>query len=701
MWRNPTGLLTMEMTAPGETPAESIEPAPLATFTRQGLEPLEELRGRFEELQETLADIHAIGGEDVARKTRVMHRELDAFAPSVTFIGQIKSGKTTLVNAMAGKPGLLPADVNPWTSVVTSIHMNVPRPEGSPVASFTFFDEGEWDHLVQNGGRIGELSARTGADKEYERLQKQVAEMYEKTKARLGRKFELLLGQTHNYQHLDDSLVQRYVCLGDDFDTDSAQDRQGQFADITKSAELYIDAPNLPIAYTLRDTPGMNDTFMMREQITIRSIRDSKICVVALSAHQALNTVDMGLIRLISNVKSRQVIIFVNRVDELSDPAAQIPEIQESLVRTLAEHGGPEDPCVMFGSALWANAALAGDKQGLPEASLAALKTYAEFKGIKEDDELAELWTLSGLPALHEALGERITESAGEKMLRSVRSRAANIVSGLRASSAIVSLSANGAQLQRLSKDQIETLLDEIESSSRMNLDASLDVVFQKFDQRLDQAHSRFLSRALDALMQHLERNGDNEVWNYSPDGLRMLMRTAYQVMRKGYNSEVEDILSETAERLTQAYGRIFDVTQENFFVEAPAVPEVPPPVTIAQTIVLDVKTSWWKSWWGSRRGYRSFANGFHDLIESETTPMINALKVDQAGEIRALAIETLAAFLSEQRSVLKDISNKSEVNLQDLHGLFGVTSQEEREELFDIIFEELEIDAERMGAVA
>ncbi len=691
----------MEMTPPSETAAKPVEHPPLAAFTRRGLGPLEDLRARFEELQETLADIEAIGGEDVARKTKAMHRELDAFAPSVTFIGQIKSGKTTLVNAMAGKPGLLPADVNPWTSVVTSIHMNAPRPEGSPVASFTFFDEGEWDHLVQNGGRIGELSARTGADKEYERLQKQVAEMYEKTKARLGRKFELLLGQTHHYQHLDDTLVQRYVCLGDDFDTASAKERQGQFADITKSAELYIDAPNLPIAYTLRDTPGMNDTFMMREQITIRSIRDSKICVVALSAHQALNTVDMGLIRLISNVKSRQVIIFVNRVDELADPAAQIPEIRESLVRTLAEHGGPEDPCVLFGSALWANAALAGAKEDLPEASLAALKVYADYKGIQEDDELTALWTLSGLPALHDALGERIAESSGDKMLRSVRSRAANIVSGLRASSAIVSLSANGAQLQRLSAAEVESLLDDIESGARMHLDAALDVVFQKFDQRLDQAHSRFLSRALDALLQHLERNGDNDVWNYSPDGLRMLMRTAYQVMRKGYKSEVEDILTGTAERLTQAYGRIFDITQENFFVEAPAAPEVPPPVTIAQTLVLDVKTSWWKSWWGARRGYRAFANGFHDLIEAETTPMINSLKIDQAGEIRDLATQTLASFLNEQRSVLKDISEKSEINLEDLHGLFGVTSQEEREELFDIIFEELDIDTDTMGEVA
>ena len=65
---------------------------------------------------------------------------------------------------------------------------------------------------------------------------------------------------------------------------------------------------------------------MMREQITIRAIRDSRICVVVLSAHQALSSVDMALIRLISNIKSREVVIFVNRIDELSDPAKQIPE---------------------------------------------------------------------------------------------------------------------------------------------------------------------------------------------------------------------------------------------------------------------------------------------------------------------------------------------------------------------------------------
>ena len=45
----------------------------------------------------------------------------------------------------------------------------------------------------------------------------------------------------------------------------------------------------------IRDTPGVNDTFMIREQITIRAIRESRICVVVLAAHQALSSVDLGV----------------------------------------------------------------------------------------------------------------------------------------------------------------------------------------------------------------------------------------------------------------------------------------------------------------------------------------------------------------------------------------------------------------------
>ncbi|MGB3148553.1 MAG: dynamin family protein, partial [Paracoccaceae bacterium] len=389
------------------------ERAPEMAFMQDGLERLASLRTELDELKDTLLDIDAASGAEDDKLVGKITHLLKEFEPSITMIGQIKSGKTSLVNAMAGRPGLLPADVNPWTSVVTSLHLNLPRDDDAAVASFRFFNAGEWEHLVTNGGRMGELSMRAGADEELQKVHKQVAEMREKTRARLGRKFELLLGQRHDYRYLDDELMQRYVCLGDDFEDLSPTDQQGRFADITKSADLYLSAPSIPLPLCIRDTPGVNDTFMMREQITIKALRESRLCVVVLSASQALSSVDMGLIRLISNVKSEGIVIFVNRIDELSDPASQLPDIRDSIEATLAKMNGPTKPRIVFGSAYWANAAITGELDALVEDSAAALQNLARSqKGSRKIDltDPAEVWKLSGLPELFSVLSERIVQ---------------------------------------------------------------------------------------------------------------------------------------------------------------------------------------------------------------------------------------------------------------------------------------------------
>ena len=60
-----------------------------------------------------------LGDDSSAKIAAQLEAKIEAFEPSVTMIGQIKSGKTSLVNCMIGHPDLLPTDVNPWTSVVT------------------------------------------------------------------------------------------------------------------------------------------------------------------------------------------------------------------------------------------------------------------------------------------------------------------------------------------------------------------------------------------------------------------------------------------------------------------------------------------------------------------------------------------------------------------------------------------------------
>jgi len=668
----------------------SAQAAIVKDFSGQGHEKLNAFRDDMRDLQEALEDIKSFGGPEARKKAEKLSGSVDEFQPSITMIGQIKAGKTSLVNAMVGIPDLLPADVNPWTSVVTSLHMNAPQAENAPVASFQLFDQEEWDHLVEKGGRLGELSSRAGADDEVEKVRKQIEEMRQKTKARLGRKFELLLGQTHNYKHLDDELMQRYVCMGDDFGDPDMQDPQGQFADITKSADLNLKSEAIPIPLSIRDTPGVNDTFMMREQITINALRTSRICVVVLAATQALNSVDMGLIRLISNVKAREVVIFVNRIDELANPGTAVNEIRESILKTLADNNGPENLTVLFGSAYWAQMALTDQIDAIDPDSAAALADYAKVR--REDhlsDDPAAIWRMSGVPSLYDAIGKRIAEGEGAEMLRGVRRRALNHLQGLKASSSIVSLRLDESELEMVDTGTLLEKMNANEARLMSEMGNALDSLFNSYEARIDQAHKRFLDRALESLLDHLESKGENELWQYSPDGLRVLLRSSYQMMRKKAETTCDTIFDKASTTMTETYTGMLSVKVDGFSISPPAAPQFPPPVTLGQTIALDLQTSWWKGWWKRRKGYRSYADEFYKLIEAETEPMINDMKVTQTNDIRQIAMSELREFLSEQRGILTDVSQKSQISLEELHGLFGITAQEEREALFEILLEE------------
>ena len=51
--------------------------------------------------------------------------------------------------------------------------------------------------------------------------------------------------------------------------------------------------------------------------------------------------------------------------------------------------------------------------------------------------------------------------------------------------------------------------------------------------------------------------------------------------------------------------------------------------------------------------------------------------------------------FLFEQGGILTDVSNKSQISVGELKGLFGITAQEERDAIFDVLFEEFSTDGE------
>jgi hypothetical protein len=631
-----------------------------------GLEDLRQFAAESNRLRDALRTLESLGDDKISKRAERLGRQLDAFEPSVTMIGQIKSGKTSLVNALIGCPDLLPADVNPWTSVVTSLHLH-PETEGfRQSASFQFFDEDEWDRLVSGGGRIGELASRAGADDELEKIKRQVAQMREKSRSRLGRKFEVLLGQKRDYGYFDKDLIERYVCLGDDLEAheQALSKGQGRFADITKSADLNMERLALPIRLCLRDTPGVNDTFMMREQITIRSIRDSRLCVVVLSAHQALSSTDLALIRLISHVKTRDVVIFVNRIDELSDPSAQIPQIAGSVRATLERHKGPAGAQLVFGSALWACRALEGDITKLPKSSLAALRNWSEGPhGAGPDgdrpDPVAQAWALSGLPALQASLSERIAQGVGAANSKRIAASALNLAGALVASDRLVAASGAGGGGTQLEGPAAQRRMAEISTSEATALRAEFDSILAVFSERLDRVQSSFLERAIASLVLHLERHGDAMPWTYDPAGLRVLLASSHQVVARKSQQAFDTAARRTAARMVELYNAAFGLGPEHIRITLPAAPAVPPPVTLARTIALDLSSTWWKRWWFQKRGYEAYAARFHDLIRSETNAMVDELRHDLAVGLRDAAIAAFDAFVSEQNTVFNALVDK------------------------------------------
>ena len=628
----------------------------------------DELNGYWARLDDIEAGLAASSDSALSFVKGQIGRTLEkirSFEPSVSVIGQVKAGKSTLLNALIGETELLPSDVNPWTSVITAIHLNSRhRPENTR-ALFRFFDALEWDRLVATGGRLGEIATRAGFATEADTVRRQVTEMRSATEERLGADFQGLLGSAHAFDSFNRDLLDRYICLGsgaNDGQTTEGADPAPVYADVTKLADLYIDLPGYPRGLCLRDTPGVNDTFMMREQITLNAISESRVCVVVLSAHQALSTMDIALLRIICAVEAREVILFVNRIDELADPVGESERIRASIRKTLNRIGLGSQIEILFGSGYWANCALEAENRGDPAdlshmvpASQASLAAFWRAKGIDlaNDDTPAGLRAIeaSGVGELHRAIAHRVVQGPGQALLRDISGEIESIAA---MSETVISVAqwqpepgektageagedstaAPGRKL-RSSRSAVEARLAASNADVLTRYDTSALALRQDLETRLMRARDGFVDSALEALNSHVATFGEHENWSHDPSTLRMAMRSAYMNIGR----QVQRLC---AESLTEVMNGVQDLMLEDIGVyhqgdlnELPEPPVVKSPVVLAQVMSLDLQRPWWRKFW-SFGGRNAAEKRYRALIEEETLPMV--------GELLSTSFDTLVA---------------------------------------------------------
>ncbi len=619
---------------------------------------------------------------------------MENFSASVTLVGQVKAGKSSIVNILAGRPALLPSDVNPWTSVVTTLNINT-RTEGDTKSKFTFFEQEEWDNLMVGGGRLGELANRAGADDEMDDIRRQIGEMKAKSEERLGKHFDLILGQSHQYDYFDEELIQRYVCLGDQDDPD-INPKTGRFADVTKSAELFMDIPQYPISLKLCDTPGVNDTFMVREQITLRSLRGSEVCIVVLAASQALTTMDMALMRIIAQFENRQIILFVNRIDELADPVTQVPEIRDRIQDTLKQNNIDTNTSVVFGSALWAEAAITGNPDILNEDSRQALNTFYLAAGFGDQaPSLDKIWALSGLPDLLLAMNERIADGAGNRLLDRVRHKARNIASQIRATAVAKSLSAGEGVVRDLDGVSTEDAIAQVAEQYDKKAAELTSSLREKILERLTSAEANFVKRATDSLIAHLEQNGEEGTWQYDPAGLRTLQKAAYFSFARSMRKEAGALYGAAAADIEALYQKLLGNHLGEFTIEAPIVPRVPPPLGIGRTIALDLQSTWWRRWWQRRKGFEAYAADYTRLIASEANSITKDIEEHQIAAVLENVRASLSDFMREQKETLLSISAAAEKDPSRNAALMaGMTARKSPDDILGDILKDLSNEA-------
>ena len=593
-------------------------------------------------------------------------KEVHDFRSRVSLVGQVKAGKTMLTNALAEQPGLLPSDVNPWTSVVTSIHINTPKPRGAK-AVFSFFTAADWANLTVGGGRLGELAERADFQNELTEIRQQVAQMQKRTQDRLGSNFNLLLGSQHRFSNFDTELLKKYVCLGDDF---APGEGSGRYADVTKSADLYIDVPNYAIPTTINDTPGVNDPFLAREQATMNSLAESDICIIVLSANQAFTTVDLALIRILLALDSEQVILFVNRIDELEHPHQQIKEIDDFIRKILSEKGVDRDISIIYGSALWSEFAQKGDASRLPSNGLSALERFARERLAAASHSTERDAAYFGHPPYSTSKTQDLSGLVELRSLVEAKS-ASNIAAPFMTEALLKALdvaSQSAVMVSQVLEDGVSikpNFNNDIMIDNLDNVFADIDhdflVLWEKISDRMTMLMSQQFHAFVTSESKRIEAIGSEKRkisdWQPNTEALRQGLNEAYHSLMGEGIREATDLFQNAASMLSELYRAVLSDERQLFAVHAPAVVEPKVPASLMRTMTIDMKTTWIGNWLTRVVGTTAMVKRLSDTVTNEMAALIAEMKDAHVQKFVDDCRITLYEFLSDHLKTLQSVA--------------------------------------------
>jgi hypothetical protein len=606
------------------------------------------------------------GGSFVDDMLRVLAR----LTCRIAVIGQVKAGKSTFINGLVRIPGLLPTDVNPWTTAVTHLHFGRSDAPPNVAAEFTFFDSNEWERLARGGGHIRELTQRLVPGFEPELLQKHVEAMRRRSEDRLGATLRTLLGKKHAFPSITTEVLERYVCSGM---PSTGSEHKGIYSDVVKSADLYFSSNEFGFPTTIIDTPGTNDPFLVRDEITRRALENADIYVVVLTARQALSSADVALLRILRGLHKERIAVFVNRIDELGDLVRDVRPIVEHVQAGLGREFPTSEIPVVAGSAHWAEIAIRGQAQEIDRALTAKATAYAEMlersagaahqKRGAATERGETLLLCSGLWPLCEVLAHLTLDSHTGRVLSQI-SRSFSELGRVGQSAARHEVDlleteekSGGALGQQEGEMELRAVDAEVKENERLTvtLQSLLTDLQNRTDQLIETHTTRIVEVLRDVVQGFSEAECENlrhalaeghrgRVWRSDATLLRQNLEEYFVKSYREAEQEIGRLEQHIFPKLKQLLGRYrpqWGHGEDEYGGEAGSA-DLPQLSALSKVVALDLGEPWWKHWWTRDRSPEGQVAELDALIRREFYPIVDELAEAAREHLKVRQAQTL-----------------------------------------------------------
>lgn len=348
--------------------------------------------------------------------------------------GQIKAGKSTLLNALIFGNDILPSDDTPYTAKITET-----RYGSDKKLKAIFYTKDEWQELKNE---ITEID-----DKKVNYFKNFIEPDIKNSS------YIKFLNQT---KEDDISNLKEYVAKG------------GVYTPFVKSVEIYYPAEILK-SLVVVDTPGTNDPNIFRSKITLDWIKRCDAAIYATYAGRAFDESDIKFINeYLLSLENSKRIVAINKIDVLRnfDEAKELLENNkknETYQKTVFN----EASSFVFTAGLYA---LLDEKE---KNGFSLNEDELWYK----DEANAEFWQNNGLNELKNLISDKIIQNKGKDLLVSHINFIKNAFEKKEVflNTEINALETKISQNQK-SKDEISKALGEV-----TNFRIKLDEVQKKF----------------------------------------------------------------------------------------------------------------------------------------------------------------------------------------------------------------------------